>query len=562
MKFRGRAGKSELQKLQKKIFHSLLSEAESLLGPTPKEILKYEETFRAELRKQFAGYRVSTRKKLLEKASRSDLVLIGDYHTYQQAQRTALRLLRELVREKREFTLGLELVSSRHQRYVDLFMRGKIPVKEFLKKIDYDKNWGFPWEHYAPLFELAQAHGIRVIALNRPKELLPPLVALKSAKKSGDLGARDEWAAGLILDEIHEGRKVIAIYGELHLAPSHIPEKIRLLSELNHREPPKTLILHQNQDELFWKLAKENLEQTTGIVELKGGDFCVFSGTPWTRLQSLINWLQGDLASFTDEEEDPEEEFVAWMKSTGARLGEFFGVTPPPYDSLTVYGAGDSSWAKRRAISPNLTRALVESQERIYWKESPADADLYAPAYTENSAAELSAIHLLHGQSKRVKLFDGEWESALGVILDHAFGFFCSLLINPRRKCSLREDHQARLRALSTGKTKPRFRHEKESHELFLKLDLDWRKNPGLIPERLHGATRKSAVLYTASHYFGHRLGKEIHERLLRGELSPENIREALIDLGKKSPRTRWAVFTEALSAGPRRGYALPGESL
>lgn len=545
---------SELQRLQKKIFDSLTREAQTLMGKTPKAIICYENTYRTELRRSFQNFKVSTRKKLVQSALNSDVVLIGDYHTYQQAQRTALRVLRELVSKKtgKSYVLGLEFVSSQHQKVLESFMKGKLSEKDFLKKIDYEKVWGFPWEHYAPLLEFARKNRIQTIALNRPKGPLPPLAALKAARKSGDLGARDEWAAGMILDQVHAGKKVVAIYGELHLSPSHIPDNILLLSKINAWKTPRTLVLHQNQDELFWILAEKRLEQTAGIIELSNGDFCIFSGTPWTRMQSLINWLQGDLASFMDEEEDPNEEFLSWMKRAGESLSEFFGIPTPAFDILTVYGAGET---RHRWLRP-----LIQSQERVYWKESINDAEVYVPAYTENSATELSGIHLLHAENKRLKPFTGDTASSLGLILDHAFGFMCSLILNPRRKSDQLSEHRKQLKFLKTQK--PLFPHEKDARVLYLKMEQIWKKTPDLFETNLNFKTQDPSALYTACRYFGHALGRELYDRLLKLEIDSETIRESIIEPGRTPGIYRWRLFLDLMKSLRKKRRRLPGESL
>ncbi len=545
---------SELQKLQKKIFESLTQEAQSLMGRTPKEILRYETTYRTELRRSFQDFKVSTRKKLIQSALAADVVLIGDYHTYQQAQRTALRVLRELVskRSGEPYVLGLEFVSAQHQKVLDDFMRNRVSEKEFLKTIDYENVWGFPWEHYSPLLEFAKKSKIKAIALNRPKGPLPPLAALKNAKKSGDLGARDEWAAGLILDQVHAGKKVIAVYGELHLSPSHIPDNILLLSKINAWKTPRTLVLHQNQDELFWILAEKKIEHTAGIIELSNGDFCIFSGTPWTRIQSLINWLQGDLASFMDEEEDPNEEFLSWMKRAGTSLSEFFGVPAPAFDVLTVYGPGETRY---RWLKP-----LIQSQERVYWKDSINDADVYVPAYTENSAAELAGIHLLHGENKKLKHFSADPVSSLALILDHAFGLLCSLILNPRRKSDTLLEHKKRLKNLKTDK--PLFAHEREARTIYIKLEQVWKKSPEQLEQFLKLKSHDPSARYTACRYFGHALGRELYDRLLKLELNSEMIREALIEPGKRPGNHRWWIFLELMKSLRKKKKRLPGESL
>jgi uncharacterized iron-regulated protein len=265
--------RKELQLLQRSIYASLQKEAASLLGRTPIGIRNYERTYQRELEKLEKNARPTTMTKLVSRARDADVLLIGDYHTYGQSQRAVLRLLRELATKipPREMVLGMECISSQHQPNLDQWLRGQISEDQFLRAVQYDEAWGFPWENYRGLFHFARDHGMEILALNRPRELHPPIAAIPIAKRAGDLGARDEWAAGIIVDELlrPRARKVIAVYGEYHLSPSHLPAATREVARRNGLAAPELLVLHQNRDELFWKLAAKGLEQSASLIALE-----------------------------------------------------------------------------------------------------------------------------------------------------------------------------------------------------------------------------------------------------------------------------------------------------
>jgi hypothetical protein len=257
--------------------------------------------------------------------------------------------------------LGMECISSQHQPHLDQWLRGQTSEDQFLRAVQYDEAWGFPWENYRGLFHFARDHGMEIVALNRPRELLPPHAAMPVAKRAGDLGARDEWAAGLIVDELlrPRARKVIAVYGEYHLSPSHLPTSIREVARRNGLTAPEYLVLHQNRDELFWKLAAKGLEQHASLIALEGNHLCVFSGTPWTKLQSLVNWIRGDRARFVDEDEgDAEEEFLQWMRIYGNGVSKFFQIPDAGYGTLHL-----AKWEDLEG-GPRWWRKLLQAQER------------------------------------------------------------------------------------------------------------------------------------------------------------------------------------------------------
>jgi uncharacterized iron-regulated protein len=546
--------RKELQLLQRSIYASLRKEAASLLGRTPAGIRHYERTYQRELERLEKKPRSISMAKLVSRAQKADVLLIGDYHTYGQSQRAALRLVRELAAKipPREMVLGVECIASQHQPHLDQWLRGQISEDQFLRAVLYDEAWGFPWENYRGLFHFAREHGMEILALNRPRELLPPLAAIPAAKRAGDLGARDEWAAGIVVDELlrPRARKVIAVYGEYHLSPSHLPASIREIARRNGLPAPELLVLHQNRDELFWKLAAKGLEQQASLIALEGNHLCIFSGTPWTKLQSLVNWIRGDLARFVDEDEgDAEEEFLQWMRIYGNGVSRFFHIPDAGYGTLHL-----ARWEDLQG-GPRWWRRLLQAQERLYLREDESSVLVYVSSFSENAAAEVASVHLLHHDNPRKRPFRGSKATAADDFaassLDHAFGFVGSLLINPRRKCDFPIDHEARVRELRRNPKQALFAHELASRKLFLNLVGRRRLERKAVETRL--LRNPPEVLFTTSRFLGHWLGARLHEALLRGGKTPEQIRLFFYDRRRADAWLRLAELFADAGTKPRK---------
>src|SRR5436190_718513 len=88
-----------LRRLQYSIHRSLVLESQDLLGPTPKEVRDYEKAYEKDLLRLSRRYKVASLQTLMKRAVDADVILIGDYHTYAQSQRAALRFLRELLKK-------------------------------------------------------------------------------------------------------------------------------------------------------------------------------------------------------------------------------------------------------------------------------------------------------------------------------------------------------------------------------------------------------------------------------------------------------------------------------
>ena len=107
------------------------------------------------------------------------VVLSADFHAYAQSQRAHFRLLRDHLGPG-PVVLALECLGAEHEKTAADFLSGVISEARFLEVIGWDKNWGFPWESYRPLFELARDLGFRIRGLNH-------------GAGTGSLAKRDSW---------------------------------------------------------------------------------------------------------------------------------------------------------------------------------------------------------------------------------------------------------------------------------------------------------------------------------------------------------------------------------
>jgi uncharacterized iron-regulated protein len=58
-----------------------------------------------------------------------------------------------------------------YQGVLDAYVRGDIDEPTMLERTEWKTRWGFGWEMYAPMVRLARERGVRVLALNAPKEV-------------------------------------------------------------------------------------------------------------------------------------------------------------------------------------------------------------------------------------------------------------------------------------------------------------------------------------------------------------------------------------------------------
>src|SRR5258708_4232352 len=113
-----------LHRLQKKIYRSLEKEISETLGQPTSAIVRYQKNFNQALTRWTSSTktRPCTEKKLGLHLKKTDIIWVADFHTYPQAQRTFLRVLRLLGKKK--IRIGLEMLPSQHQAHLNSYLRG------------------------------------------------------------------------------------------------------------------------------------------------------------------------------------------------------------------------------------------------------------------------------------------------------------------------------------------------------------------------------------------------------------------------------------------------------
>jgi hypothetical protein len=260
-------GHLHLQKvirLQRKILKALKADSEYLLGKTPDLIVSYARENRVDFYPATRKPRTVSKNELIRAIRSKNITFFADFHTFDQAQLGALRIFREVVRPSEDWCLGLEMIPSQFQKELDQFQANQISVQEFHKLISYRKEWGFPWKNYAPLFKWAREAQVKLIALNRPKEIF-------ISPGESELHSRDQWASGIITDLIQNNQKLqmLVLYGEHHVGSRHLPARFKETSESLVEIPLTWAVVHQNEDSLYWRAVAENLDLQREAIQLK-----------------------------------------------------------------------------------------------------------------------------------------------------------------------------------------------------------------------------------------------------------------------------------------------------
>lgn len=420
--------------------------AASFEGLAHKSLRLYQKSMATYTKKKFSSASFET---LTDKIIKSQIAYIGDFHTFDQNSKNFIRVLRWLKKEKRKMTIAVEFISSENQKSIDHYLNGKITEIEFLEEIDYKESWKFPWIHYRPIFDLAKKLKINILGLN----------------SIGDLVKRDTHAAKILSRELESRPQhlVLVLFGELHIIPDKLPAKV---DSLLKKKSSKT-ILHQNLEEIFWRLPISQLGSKSTFWKLNKDEYVLQNSPPWIKYESMIYWYENLV-------DDPDFDLHEYILETGTKV----------FSSSVTDNFLYLSKMLNEALGLNLTSADIEDFNLYDFQSLPVvtkkikklrqpklesffndvikngrvfrisfSKDYYCSHYTINRMTFLAGQHLFY-----LKIFENDPNLEKEIFtnssneklfnfffLQSLFSYYCSKLINPYRKCNHYVDFKQRL---------------------------------------------------------------------------------------------------------------------
>lgn len=127
-----------------------------------------------ELREEATAVDVSalrTLKDVIEGAAGKKIVYVGEYHDQFSHHNVELEVIRGLHRKDPRIAVGMEMFQRPFQPALDDYIAGTIDEREFLKRSEYFKRWGFDYNLYKPVLDFCRAEKVPVVALNIRREI-------------------------------------------------------------------------------------------------------------------------------------------------------------------------------------------------------------------------------------------------------------------------------------------------------------------------------------------------------------------------------------------------------
>ena len=429
----GKPLKSQIVKLRKKIFDNLKSRALDLEARND-DLEQYLNDQNESSKRAFSVVDIDTIKK---QVTNSDIIYIGDFHTFDQNIRNVLRILKVLIEGDAECIIALEMIHAKHQHYIDAYVEHHLTDLEFLESINYHDSWRFPWTHYKQIFEIAKKHKLAVIGLNT----------------EGSLETRDKFAAATLstLKSTKPDCKMIVLYGELHITKNKIP---LFFQELK----PETqyTIIHQNLDDVYWQLIDDGKEE--GIVSFSESEFCIISAPPWIKYESMIYWYE-------NLSDDPDFDIHEYIIENGKKIFSddadetFHQLSTEIVDHLDLHFSDDDiedfnlyDHTQLEFVEDKLVQKLDKNLLTLYQYlietnrsfRIPKSNAFYCSSYSMNRISYLVGSHIFHLSYKKLFNQDVNFQSHkltfVYFCFDSMYSYFFSKIINPHRKCDMYAD--------------------------------------------------------------------------------------------------------------------------
>lgn len=112
------------------------------------------------------------RSELTRRLTNTRVLFIGEEHTNGEFHRVQLQAVEALHAAGRKVILGLEMFPWTPEPALERWRRGELSESEFLDQSRWYEVWSHHWGHYRELFLFARTHGLGLVGLNAPREVV------------------------------------------------------------------------------------------------------------------------------------------------------------------------------------------------------------------------------------------------------------------------------------------------------------------------------------------------------------------------------------------------------
>lgn len=407
---------TRLVQIRKDFYLNIKKRVESIIGQESKELKNYREVYDRELNR--LKWQPVDKRHLFSRLKTAEIILVGDFHAQKQSTRAFLRIIRKI---KPPLVLALECLTIKDQASIDLFLTGELSEKDFLSRVAWKKNWGFPWENYRPLFKWAQQHQIKIFGINAD----PRVKKLKDRDKESAKALQK-------IKQLYSKDKIFVQYGDLHLASGHLPKYIK-----EYNPKAEQCVIFQSPEVVYFKIMENQKELTTDVVRLDRDRWALNGLAPWIKWQDYLLFLESGYDKRLKANEVDPTDTVA---TSVVYFVNLFGLKIDT-SSLSVYTSNDDTFFDVIEGCPlPLKNKILENVREGYSFYIPEIEVGYLARYSINHVIRIAAQYIYFKEKLFLKTIVDPKKDFLKLIWLEAIIYFFSKVKNPKRKTDTMQD--------------------------------------------------------------------------------------------------------------------------
>ena len=97
-------------------------------------------------------------------------VLVGESHTDADHHKAQAEIIDAIAATGRNVVVGFEMFTRDNQKNIDPWTAGKYTESEFIEESKWKTQGGYDYNLYKPVFDVIKARGLRMAALNVPRD--------------------------------------------------------------------------------------------------------------------------------------------------------------------------------------------------------------------------------------------------------------------------------------------------------------------------------------------------------------------------------------------------------
>ena len=522
----GVPARNRLLKLQRRLAEEARREIERSIDDPSGSLQRWRDTYEQATMGKLEPISIE---EIAEHASGCNVVHFGDYHALRESQKGPLRVIEKLIEMGKKVVLCTEAFHIDAQKSLNRWNRREIDDETLRIESDWDQRWGFPWRNYVLQLDFFRERGLPILALNSAPDVV------------GDsFDAREKIAAMRLLEAIgeHEGAILAVTFGDLHVAPAHLPAQLMRVASRSGFGSPSQCTIFQNIDRVYWELAEKGQEQKVQAVRIGKDRFCMINTTPLVKFQSYLNWQ-------FNEQELEESTGVLNLPSISSTImtdqiwmiietiREYLGISTEGLDQFTVHTGRDldligrlQKQHKLDEFEMGLVKSQLEREESCYL---PRVQVIVLGNLSIRHASEEATHHMNFVMCKdkgRVENpIDWFYENALR----EAIGYLGTKIIDHKRTCldvKELESLAARFRGRRLDPLMGATRQSVRDSLRHIYAEIDWLEGRGKRPTFRALAYRDPDVIAGTTHALGYRLGDNIYRNLVNGKLRRIQLKE------------------------------------